>query len=121
MNIVNDMHRFGLPTDVEGRSGGRNLVMAYERLVFRKHAIQRVFERRINDADVRHVVKNGEVIEDYPDDIPYPSRLILGWCGSRPIHVVVADNHDDRETIVITAYEPGSDQWEPGFKRRKKL
>lgn len=94
--------------------------MAYERLVFRKHAIQRVFERRINDADVRHVVKNGEVIEDYPDDIPYPSKLILGWCGSRPIHVVIADNHEDEETIVITAYEPGSDQWEPGFKRRRK-
>jgi hypothetical protein len=60
------------------------------------------------------------VIEDYKDDIPYPSQLILGWCGPRPIHVVAANNPDAQETIIITAYEPDSTQWEPDFKRRKK-
>jgi hypothetical protein len=93
--------------------------MTYERLVFRVHAIQRMFQRRISDADIRHVLKTGEVIEDYPDDKPYPSRLILGWCESRPVHVVAADNHDSKETIIITAYEPDSSQWQSDFKRRK--
>jgi YgiT-type zinc finger domain-containing protein len=50
--------------------------------------------------------------------VPYPSQLVLGWIGSRAIHVVAADNHNDHETIVITTYEPSLDQWEPGFKRR---
>jgi hypothetical protein len=54
-----------------------------------------------------------------PDDTPYPSRLVLGWQGSRPIHVVAADNADADETIVITVYEPGTDQWEAGFQRRR--
>jgi hypothetical protein len=43
-------------------------------------------------------------------------RLFL---GRRPIHVVVADNLDDRENIVITVYEPDPEEWEPDFKRRK--
>jgi len=33
--------------------------------------------------------------------------------------VVVADNPDDNENIVITAYEPDPEEWEPDFKGRK--
>lgn len=69
--------------------------------------------------DVRHVLATGEVIEEYPDDTPYPSRLILGWCASRPLHVVVGDNIEAGEAIVITVYEPDSHQWEAGFRRKK--
>ena len=93
--------------------------MAYDSLVFRIHAIQRMFERRITQEDVHHVLKTGEAIEDYPDDTPYPSKLVLGWRGLRPIHVVAANNDKDRETIVISSYEPDPDRWEPDFKRRK--
>jgi len=38
------------------------------RLVFRVHAIQRMFERRIMEEDVRDVVESGETIEHYPED-----------------------------------------------------
>ena len=93
--------------------------MAFDQLVFRVHAIQRMFQRRIGVDDVRHVLATGEVIEEYPSDYPYPSRLVLGWCGSRPIHVVMADNAEAQETMVITVYEPDPAHWEPGFKRRK--
>ena len=95
--------------------------MAGKRIVFRAHAIKRMFERQISDDDVRHVLETGEVIEEYPDDIPFPSRLMLGWRGFRPLHIVIADNADTDETIVITAYEPDLDQWEPGYTERKKL
>jgi hypothetical protein len=94
--------------------------MTFDRLIFRVHAIQRMFQRRISVDNVRHVLATGEVIEDYPSDIPYPSRLMLGWCGARPIHVVAADNTDTQETVVITVYEPDLTQWEPGFKRRRQ-
>lgn len=94
--------------------------MAYERLVYRIHAIQRMLQRRIRQEDIHKTLQSGEVIEDNPEDKPYPSHLLLGWCGSRPIHVLAADNHDGRETIIITAYEPDPNRWEPDFKRRKK-
>jgi hypothetical protein len=90
-----------------------------QRLVFRVHAIQRMYERSISEEEVRIVVETGEIIEDYPADFPYPSRLVLGWHGPRPVHVVVADNTIDRENIVITVYEPDAAEWEADFKRRK--
>lgn len=93
--------------------------MSYDRLVFRVHAVQRMAERQITVEDVRAVVQTGEVIRDYPDDTPYPSRLILGWRGTRPLHVVAADNHDAQETIIITVYEPDPGLWEPDFRRKK--
>jgi hypothetical protein len=78
-----------------------------------------MYERRISEEDVRHVVATGEVINEYPDDTPYPSRLLLGWCGNRPIHVVIAENTQAQEGIVITAYEPDPSKWEADFRRRK--
>jgi hypothetical protein len=95
------------------------MAMPYERLVFRLHALRRMFERRISPADVRHVLSTGEAIESYPDDSPYPSRLVLGFHGGRPIHVVAADNPVDEETIIITAYEPDPAQWDSTFQRRR--
>ena len=88
------------------------------KIIFRTHAIQRMFQRRVDEKDVRSVLETGEIIEVYPEDTPYPSRLILGWLESRPLHVVAADNIADNETIVVTVYEPQQDKWSPNFKRR---
>ncbi len=94
--------------------------MVFNRLVFRVHAIQRMYERNISEEEVRQTITAGEVIEAYPDDTPYPSRLVLGWHGARPLHVVVADDAADQVNIVVTVYEPTKDEWDADFKRRKK-
>ncbi len=95
--------------------------MTLGRLVFRIHAVQRMARRNISDAEVRRVLTDWETIEEYPDDTPYPSRLVLGWSGTRPLHVVAAHNAADGETTVITVYEPEPGQWEAGFRRRRRL
>ena len=89
------------------------------RLIYRVHAVERMVQREISDEDVRQVLAAGKEIESYASDYPYPSRLMLGWCGSRAIHVVAAHNTADNETIIVTVYEPAPDRWEPGFERRK--
>ncbi len=94
--------------------------MAVNRLVFRVHALRRMFQRSVTAADVRRVLETGETIETYPDDTPFPSRLVLGWLGARPLHIVAAEDSQAEETIVITVYEPDLGEWEPGFKRRKR-
>jgi TusA-related sulfurtransferase len=76
------------------------------RFVFRVHAVQRMSEREITERDVRDILYGGETIEAYTDDTPYPSRLVLGWCRGRPLHVVAAENAEAQETIVITVYHP---------------
>ena len=88
------------------------------RLVFRVHALQRMFERGIKVEDVRSVVTDGEVIQTYLEDKPYPSRLVLGWRGPRPIHTVIAEDTEAGILIVVTAYEPDPTQWDEGFKRK---
>ena len=88
------------------------------RLVFRVHAVQRMFQRGIRLEDIQRALSSGEVIEAYPDDQPYPSKLVLSWIGPRPIHLVVADNIVAEEVIVITVYEPDPAMWEPGFRRQ---
>jgi hypothetical protein len=91
--------------------------MAGEPLIFRVHAIQRMAQRGLKVEDVRHVLDAGEVIENYPNDHPYPSTLVLGWVGDRAVHVIAASAPAER--IVITVYEPDLARWEPGFKKRK--
>jgi hypothetical protein len=74
-------------------------------------------EPRIREEDVAHIISTRKEIESYPNDVPYPSRLVLGWIGTRPINVVAADTK--REIIVITVYEPDPSQWQPSFEKRK--
>jgi len=82
--------------------------------------MQRMFERRVPEENVRQVLQSGEMIEDYSDEMPFPSRLISGRRGDRPLHVVVAENTKEDETIVITVYEPDPSQWKSGSRDRKK-
>jgi hypothetical protein len=89
------------------------------KVIYRVHAVRRMFERGITEADVGRVLSEGEEIAAYPDDTPYPSRLLLGWRGNHPLHVVAAYNAQDDEQIVITVYEPDPALWEDGFRRRR--
>ena len=88
-------------------------------VIFSVHALRRMAERQIAIEDVESALSTKEVIESYPSDQPYPSCLVLGWSGSRPIHIVMAENAADNQTIVITVYEPDPVQWDESFKRRR--
>ena len=93
---------------------------ADRQFVFRSHAIRRMFQRGITAADIRHVIDTGEVVENRPDDLPYPSRLVLGSVSGRPLHVVLADNAPEATTVVVTVYEPSPALWHQGFRKRRK-
>ncbi len=84
------------------------------RLIYRVHAVRRMAERGIREEDVARVIAGGKEIESYPEDRPYPSRLLLGWVEDRPIHVVAASA--ERAIIIITVYEPDAAQWHPGSR-----
>jgi hypothetical protein len=66
------------------------VAVASGRTVWRLHALRRMIERGISRAEVIGAQKYKKVIEDYPDDTPYPSCLVLGFIEQRPLHVVVA-------------------------------
>lgn len=93
--------------------------MRYNRVIFRVHAVQRMFGRGIEKDEVLEVLRDGEVIERKPDDLPYPSHLMLGFVDGRPLHVVASDDPVEQATVVITAYAPDPDEWDQWFRRRK--
>ena len=93
--------------------------MTNQPIIFRIHAVQRMFERRIPVENVRQVLQFGEMIEDYSEDMPDPGRLLSAKRGQRPLHVVMAENTKEGELVVITVYEPDRAQWKPDFKNRK--
>lgn len=94
--------------------------MTGKKIVFRIHALKRMFERRIDVADVTGILVSGILVEDYPLDQPYPSKLMLGRVGNRPIHIVVAENERESEIVIVTVYEPDPERWDQEFKSRKK-
>ena len=84
------------------------------------HALQRLAERNITRETVESVLESGETVESYLDDFPYPSKLLLGWNGRQPIHLVVAENSKENEMIIVTAYIPDLTRWEANYKRIKQ-
>ena len=76
-------------------------------------------ERRFSPDTIKSVIKNGTIIKTYPDDTPYPSRLILGFDEERPIHVVSAYSSENDTEYVITVYEPDSSKWSDDFTERR--
>ena len=88
-------------------------------IIFRVHAVQRMFERNVSAKKVSQALQSGETIEDYSVEMPEPSRLILGFQGKRPFHVVTSENPVTNETTIITVYVPDPDTWNKDFRSRR--
>lgn len=82
------------------------------------HAAERFHQRGINVRDIREVINSGEIIEQYPEDYPYPSCLVLGKnLYGESIHAVLSD--EGSSSRIITAYFPSVDKWSDDFKFRR--
>ncbi len=78
-----------------------------------------MMERGISRESVKNVLLDGEVIENYADDKPYPSALSLGRQEGKPLHVVAAFDENDGVCFVITAYHPDLEHVEPDYRTRR--
>jgi len=84
------------------------------------HTLMRLQERGINPSDIKSCIINGEIIEQYPNDYPYPSCLLSGTSiAGKYIHIVTGVGHG--YLWIITAYFPSSEKWNEDFKTRKGL
>ena len=73
-------------------------------------------DRMIRRHEVRFVIEQGEIIEDYPTDARGHSCLMLGQPSDRPIHVVCAPK--DEYLAVLAAYLPDEEEWSADFRTR---
>jgi len=94
---------------------------AKRKILFVPHALRQMSraDRMITVSDVRKVIFEGEIIEDYPRDKRGHSCLMLGTgMDGRAIHVVCSPK--DEYLVIITAYLPTEHEWEQDFRVRRK-
>lgn len=90
-----------------------------DNVLISEHAAIRFRQRGLKVKDIRCAVNNGEIIEQYPEDFPFPSCLILGkTTDEKFIHVVMSD--EGKMSRIITAYYPDPEKWDSQFKVRKE-
>lgn len=83
------------------------------------HVAKRMIKRQISPDEVIYTLMHGNIIEDYPDDYPFPSCLVCALeQNGRPIHVVCSIG--DNELYIITTYEPDTERWDATYQIRKK-
>jgi len=78
-----------------------------------EHLLTRIRQRCIRMEDIKYAIMEGEIIEQYPTDYPFPSCLI----NAENIHVVCSIG--EGRLYIITAYRPSSEKWETGGRKRK--
>ena len=83
------------------------------------HAKMRMVTRGITTIEMEKAIEDGEIIEEYLDDEPCPSVLLLGFVKDKPLHLVVGicDDH----VRIITVYVPTGEKWIDYRKRRERL
>lgn len=79
-----------------------------------------MLERGISREAVKAVLLLEEVIEDYPEDNPFPGALFFGLPDEKPLHVVAADEAVVKRCFIITVYRPDLEHFEPDYKTRRK-
>lgn len=91
---------------------------ADDMIMFSNHALERLRQRGIMQRDIRNCIMTGEIIEQYPDDFPFPSCLIYGTDKvGNVLHVVASD--EGTASRIITAYYPNTEKFEADLKTRK--
>ena len=82
-----------------------------------RHSRFRLNERGLSVQDIVNAISDGEIIEEYENDFPYPSCLILGKSGEKVLHICASIN--DNVIYIITTYVPDPSRWTDSYRRRK--
>lgn len=91
----------------------------HDTIVISQHAKNRCREREIKQRDIKECVMSGEIIEQYPDDSPFPSCLVFGrTADNKIIHVVISSEGECGR--IITAYMPNTNKFENDLKTRRR-
>jgi len=91
-----------------------------KRIQITDHADEETQADKLKYEEIYYSVLNGEIIEDYPQDTPYPSCLIYGQTfAGEPVHSVWAYNQKSKWAVLITVYRPDPKRW-IDYKIRKK-
>jgi hypothetical protein len=84
------------------------------RYEFSIHAQQERLEDDLDVIEIEDALVRGEILEDYPNDPRGESCLVLGYAGTKSIHVVTGwARKDEKERVlrIVTVYIPKVPKW----------
>ena len=103
-----DSGGFGAGVNTEDIIGS----IQHNRIRITDHADEEAQADQLSFDEIYSSVIQSEIIEDYPDDKPYPSCLIYGnTFNYEPVHSVWAYNVGTRSAVLITVYRPDPERW----------
>jgi len=91
-----------------------------DRYEWSRHALRRIDQRDLYHKEVIQLLREGDIIEDYPDDKPFPSALFMGHVKDGPLHVVAALDDEGDWLYIVTAYRPDLRRFEPDYRTRRE-
>ncbi|MBN2208658.1 MAG: DUF4258 domain-containing protein [Candidatus Coatesbacteria bacterium] len=80
----------------------------------------RLGQRSITREQIIGSMETLQIIEKYRDDRYLPCCLVLARHEGEAMHIVVAVDEPGDNVRIVTAYEPGPDQWDASLKIRRK-
>jgi hypothetical protein len=91
-------------------------------ILWSRHGITELVNEGWDRALVEDGLQASEVIEDYPIlHRPLPDCLVLGWLATGdPFHAVAAIDEVNDRLLVVTVYEPSSEEWKDDWRTRKE-
>lgn len=80
-----------------------------ENFIISNHARMRMIEKNLTTDQLKILINKDEIIEDYPDDFPCHSSLLLSNLNLNPYHIVIGicDDH----IRIVTMYIPSRKKW----------
>ncbi len=101
---------------------GDSLMPENRIIIHSKHALQRMFDRKISLANVMKIVTGGTLIYTGTGTYKYNEEKFrnLGFVDGVPVHVVYSVDKDTMIKTVVTVIIPDADEWEEGFTKLKR-
>jgi hypothetical protein len=86
------------------------------RYLITTHALRRMGLRRISQEEMKLVLTQGDVVEEYPDNLPDPKVLLMAHIREEPLYVSCA--FDGRYAYIVTVHWYDPTRWIDPWTRR---
>jgi hypothetical protein len=91
------------------------------KILWTYHVNMRLKGRSISRSAIKDSCGHYEIIEPYPEDKYLPSYLVRSEHQNDVLHILFAIDVKSDNVRIITAYRPTVEEWETGFRSRRKL
>jgi hypothetical protein len=84
-----------------------------------RHSETRRLGRGISENGIDYILKQFDIVEEYPDAFPFPALLLIGTWESNTWHIVAGFDLSNNVVHIVTVYRPDKERFEPDWRTRR--